>query len=64
MTTTASTSPSSARVAKALKTDHDLALQLWATDDTAARLVAILICRPKSFTAAELDRDAARGAGA
>ncbi len=42
-------------VAKSLKTDHDLALRLWATDDTAARLVAILICRPKSFDAAELD---------
>jgi len=42
-------------VAKALKTDHDLALRLWATDDTAARLVAILISRPKSFSAAELD---------
>ncbi len=42
-------------VAKSLKTDHDLALALWATDDTAARLVALLICRPKSFTAGELD---------
>ena len=43
-------------VAKALKTDQDLALELWDTDDTAARLVAILISRPKSFTSAELDR--------
>jgi len=42
-------------VAKALKTDHDLALSLWATDDTTARLVAILISRPKMFTARELD---------
>ena len=42
-------------VAKALKTDHDLALRLWATDDTAARLVAILISRPKAYTPAELD---------
>ena len=42
-------------VAKAVKTDHDVALSLWATNDTAARLVAILICRPKSFTAGELD---------
>ena len=33
-------------VAKAIKTDHDLALALWATDDTAARLVALLICAP------------------
>ncbi len=43
-------------VAKELKTDHDFALELWATDDTAARLVAILISRPKLFSAAELDR--------
>ena len=42
-------------VAKSLKTDHDLALELWATNDTAARLVAILICRPKMFSADELD---------
>src|SRR6478609_985709 len=43
-------------VAKALKTDQDLALELWDTDDTAARLVAILVSRPKAFTSAELDR--------
>jgi 3-methyladenine DNA glycosylase AlkD len=42
-------------VAKSLRTDHDLARRLWATGDTAARLVALLICRPKSFGAAELD---------
>ena len=42
-------------VAKTLKTDHELAVQLWATGDTAARLVAILICRPRAFTAVELD---------
>jgi len=42
-------------VAKGLKTDHELAGQLWATGDTAARLVAILISRPKQYTAAELD---------
>lgn len=42
-------------VAKSRKADQDLALRLWATDDTAARLVAMLICRPRSFSAAELD---------
>lgn len=42
-------------VAKRLKTQHDLALLLWATDDTAARLLALLICRPKAFSQAELD---------
>src|SRR5687767_15051861 len=42
-------------VAKPLGTQHDLAAQLWATGDTAARLVAILISRPKAYTASELD---------
>ncbi|MET0975491.1 MAG: DNA alkylation repair protein [Leifsonia sp.] len=42
-------------VASRLKTQHDLAGRLWETDDTAARLVAILICRPKDYTASELD---------
>lgn len=42
-------------VAKNLRTQHDLAGQLWGTGDTAARLVAILISRPKAYTAAELD---------
>jgi 3-methyladenine DNA glycosylase AlkD len=42
-------------VAKRLKTQQDLALQLWATGDTAARLLALLICRPKAFTRDELD---------
>ena len=42
-------------VAKRLKTQQDLARELWGTDDTAARLVAILICRPRAFERAELD---------
>jgi 3-methyladenine DNA glycosylase AlkD len=42
-------------LAKRLKTQQDLARQLWQTGDTAARLVAILICRPKAFTRDELD---------
>lgn len=42
-------------VAKRLKTQQDLARDLWATDDTAARLLALLICRPKSFDRDELD---------
>src|SRR5918995_2834394 len=42
-------------LAKRVKTQHELALQLWATDDTAARLLATLICKPKAFSAAELD---------
>ncbi|MET1051998.1 MAG: DNA alkylation repair protein [Mycetocola sp.] len=42
-------------VAKNLKIQHDLALDLWQTSDTAARLVALLISRPKLYSAAELD---------
>lgn len=42
-------------VAKRLKTQHDLARGLWATGDTAARLLALLICRPKAFDRDELD---------
>ncbi|MFE9565692.1 DNA alkylation repair protein [Streptomyces sp. NPDC006487] len=50
-------------VAKRLKTQQELACGLWETGDTAARLLAILICRPKSFGRDELDamlRDARR----
>lgn len=36
-------------VAKRLGTQQDLALELWGTGDTAARLLALLICRPKAF---------------
>lgn len=42
-------------LAKRIKTDQQLAQQLWATGETSARLLALLICRPKDFTADELD---------
>lgn len=42
-------------VAKRLKTQQELARGLWETDDTAARLLATLICRPKAFERDELD---------
>ncbi|MGW4295884.1 DNA alkylation repair protein [Micromonospora chersina] len=42
-------------LAKRLKTQQDLACQLWQTGDTAARLLAILVCRPKAFGRDELD---------
>ncbi|WP_328430320.1 DNA alkylation repair protein [Streptomyces sp. NBC_00443] len=42
-------------LAKQLKTQQDLARELWETDDTAARLLAVLICRPKAFERDELD---------
>src|SRR3712207_172405 len=42
-------------VAKRLKTQQDLSLELWATGDSAARLLALLICRPKAFERDQLD---------
>jgi 3-methyladenine DNA glycosylase AlkD len=42
-------------LAKRLKTQQDLARGLWRTEDTAARLLALLICRPRAFERAELD---------
>ena len=42
-------------VAKDLKKNDELAAELWATGDTAARLVAILIMRPKVWSEAQLD---------
>ena len=42
-------------LAKRLKTQQDLARGLWATGDTAARLLGLLICRPKAFERDELD---------
>ncbi|MFK0402470.1 DNA alkylation repair protein [Microbacterium sp. NPDC090225] len=42
-------------VAKKIKTDQPLAQELWATGETPARLLALLVCRPKDFTADELD---------
>lgn len=42
-------------IAKRLKTQQALALELWGTGDTAARLLALLICRPKAFERNELD---------
>jgi len=43
-------------IAKRVKTDQELAVELWATDETPAQLLALLICRPKVFTGDELDR--------
>jgi 3-methyladenine DNA glycosylase AlkD len=42
-------------LAKRLKTHQELASRLWETGDTAARLLALLICRPKAFGRDELD---------
>ncbi len=42
-------------LAKRIKTDQALARELWATGETSARLLALLVCRPADFTADELD---------
>ena len=42
-------------LAKKLKVQPELVLRLWATGDTAARLLATLVCKPKALSAAELD---------
>jgi 3-methyladenine DNA glycosylase AlkD len=42
-------------IAKRLKTRQDLAGGLWETGDSAARLLALLICRPKAFERDRLD---------
>lgn len=43
-------------LAKQLKVQQPLAVQLWATGDGAARLLALLVCRPKAFERDDLDR--------
>ena len=42
-------------LAKQLKTQQSLALELWRTGDSAARLLALLICHPKAFERNDLD---------
>lgn len=42
-------------VAKGIKTDHALALVLWATGNVDARLLATLVVRPQSLSVDELD---------
>ncbi|ALG83464.1 DNA alkylation repair protein [Gordonia phthalatica] len=42
-------------VAKRLKAQPELARELWATGDTAARLLAILVSRPRDYSVDELD---------
>lgn len=42
-------------IAKRVKTQPDLARELWATGDSAARLLSILVSRPKAYDRDELD---------
>jgi len=43
-------------LAKKIKTDHELALQLWKTGNIDAQLLAILLMKPKELSAKELDK--------
>lgn len=49
------------KIAKGLKADRKLAFELWETGILEARLVAILILKPKELTADDLDRMAKSG---
>jgi 3-methyladenine DNA glycosylase AlkD len=44
------------KVAAKIKTDHELALALWDTGNVDARLLAVLVLKPASLSAADLDR--------
>ncbi|MEW4570274.1 DNA alkylation repair protein [Tautonia sp. JC769] len=44
------------KVAKEIKADHGLAMELWETGNIEARLLAILLMRPKDLPAEEVDR--------
>ncbi|MFN8856335.1 MAG: DNA alkylation repair protein [Planctomycetaceae bacterium] len=43
-------------IAKELKTNHPLALQLWETGHVEAQLIATLIMKPKALSAREVDQ--------
>ncbi len=44
------------KLAKEIKTNHELAIALWETGNIDARLLAILIIKPKNLSAHEMDR--------
>jgi 3-methyladenine DNA glycosylase AlkD len=44
------------KLAKAIKADHALGLELWETGNLDARLLAILLITPKELSSKELDR--------
>lgn len=43
-------------LAKKIKTNHELAMELWKTDNIDAQLLAILLMKPKQISAKELDK--------
>ncbi len=44
------------KLAKKIKANHELALALWETGNIDARFLAILLIKPKTLSAAEMDR--------
>ncbi len=44
------------KLAKRIKTNHELALALWETGNIDARFLAILLIKPKQLSVDELDR--------
>ncbi len=44
------------KLAKKIKVNHELGLELWKTGNVDAQLLAILILQPKSLTAKELEK--------
>lgn len=44
------------KIAKTIKTDHPLALQLWTTGNLDARFLAVLVMQPAALSTAELDQ--------
>lgn len=44
------------KVAAKIKTNHSLALELWETENVDARLLAVLLLKPKELSRNELDR--------
>ena len=44
------------KLAKKIKTDHELAIALWETENIDARLLATLLIKPTTLSADEMDR--------
>jgi 3-methyladenine DNA glycosylase AlkD len=44
------------KLAAKIKTNHELAITLWETENIDARLLAILLIKPKNLSANEMDR--------
>lgn len=43
-------------IAKEIKSDHELGMELWKTGNLDARLLSLLIVKPKQFTAEEVEK--------